>query len=110
MKNQQIDTKIIQDKIKLFREIAQANDLNDFQIIKYEQWLSSTLQEVYIKGRESVIEPVDNIMDSEKAKDIGDQLEAFTGQRECKMCGFAPEHQRKYILDLLSKRGGKEEV
>ena len=58
--------------------------------------------------REGLIEKIDNIMDSERAKDIGDQLEAFTGQRSCKMCGFDPEHQRKYILEQLQK--GKENI
>ena len=88
MKNQQIDTKIIQDKIKLFREIAQANDLNDFQIIKYEQWLSSTLQEVYIKGRESLIEEIKN------------------NAPDCKAVLTCRCHD---YLEKLSKRGGKEE-
>ena len=52
---------------------------------------------------EEVINKIDNIMDEERAKDIGNQLEEFTGSRACKVCGIDAEYQRKYILRELNE-------
>ncbi len=77
--------------------------ISDLQIAT----LLKIAKESYSKGREEVIEEIDNIMDSEKAKDQADTLEQFLGSRSCNICGFSPEHQREFILGKL-KQNKKE--
>jgi hypothetical protein len=53
------------------------------------------------RQRGELIEKVSQIMDEESAKDRADTMEAFTGSRSCRLCGYDPVHQREYMLKKI---------
>ena len=46
---------------------------------------------------------IEKLMSAKVAKELGDSLELFYGERECKICGTNPEKQREMILSLLQE-------
>ena len=53
---------------------------------------------------ERVIGEIETIMDKDTARLICDQQEMVWGERSCKVCGYDPERQRKYIINKLKKK------
>ena len=107
--------KIIKDKIKEFRKkfegnylykqaggIAVMNKLVERGIV---DWLSSTLQEMYIKGREKELSKTKYLLET-----FVWDMEFDVDENRKRLNKFVLERKTNLdILFLLSKRGGKEE-
>lgn len=65
--------------------------------------LSLSVQE----AKAEMVEKIEKIMDKDRAKEIGDNIEIAFGERSCKVCGYNPEYQREYILASLKQEEEK---
>jgi hypothetical protein len=48
-----------------------------------------------------IIKKMEILMDKNRCKVLADNMEIFGGKRECNICGYNPEKQRRIILALL---------
>lgn len=117
--------KIIQDKIKEFREKfcnvypgdsgLGGNDPQEpvhewatDDSLEVERWLSQSLQQMYIKGRESLKKEIQR----KDVKELQPFMPAAFNSDVALEVAFKLGHNLciDNILDLLSKRGGKEDL
>lgn len=52
---------------------------------------------------ERVKEKLKGLMSEKRCKQLADNLEMFSGKRECTICGSRPEEQRKMVIELSTK-------
>lgn len=69
----------------------------------FRKTLAHSVQE----AKAEMVEKIEKIMDKDRAKEIGDNIEIAFGERSCKVCGYNPEYQREYILASLKQEEEK---
>jgi hypothetical protein len=81
---------------KLMPEFVQART-------KIEQFLIQSIKEVEEETRKEITDDLGKLMDIDRARKLGDNLEIYQGKRECPICGANPEKQREMILSITNK-------
>lgn len=81
---------------------------DNIQTIKeIEQFILTSIKEVQEETRKEITDDLGKLMDIDRARKLGDNLEIYQGKRECPICGANPEKQREMILSITNKEKQK---
>lgn len=75
--------------------------------ISDEEFVDAIIKFSVQEAKAEMVEKIEKIMDKDRAKEIGDNIEIAFGERSCKVCGYNPEYQREYILASLKQEEEK---
>lgn len=72
--------------------------------VKLSQVISQSIKEAEEETRKEITDDLGKLMDIDRARKLGDNLEIYQGKRECPICGANPEKQREMILSIINKK------
>ena len=106
------DTKEAQDvaireiEVELAEARQQGWDDRDY-LIKKENgpgMIKNFIQDTLDTQTQMYVERLEVLMPEKHAKELSDNLETFTGNRACTICGTDPERQRELIIETIKQK------